>query len=80
MGIINSIRSYILEEEFKITILNNKINIVNFTSLGTIDNNKVVIYYKEGFVDIKGSNLVVSKLMNEELLISGNIKSLEFRW
>ena len=80
MGIINSIRSYILEEEFKITILNNKINIVNFTSLGTIDNNKVVIYYKEGFVDIKGSNLVVSRLMSNEILISGNINSLEFRW
>ncbi len=79
MRIINSIRSYILEEEFKITIVHNKIDILNFTSIGTIDSNKVVIKYKNGIITIKGTDLVVSRLMNEELLISGNIKSLEFR-
>lgn len=79
MRIINSIRSYILEEEFKITILNNKVNIVNYTSIGAIDDSKVMIKHENGYVTIKGSNLVVSRLMNNEILISGNINSLEFR-
>ena len=79
MRIINSLRSYILEEEFKITILNNKVNIVNYTNIGLIDANMVVIYYSDGKVTIKGDNLVVSRLMNDEILISGDINSIEFR-
>ena len=79
MSINKYLRSYILEEEFKITILNNKINIVNYTSLGTFDDSTININYNNGSIIIKGSNLVVSRLMNNEILISGNINSLEFR-
>ena len=43
MNIINGIRSYILEDDLKITIVNNKINIVNYTDIGHFDNNKIVV-------------------------------------
>ena len=79
MGINKVLRSYILEEEFKITILNNKINIVNYTSIGSFDDSKIIINHNNGSTIIKGSNLVVSRLMTNEILISGNINSLEFR-
>ena len=79
MGIINSIRSYILEDEFKITIVNNKVNIVNYSDIGIIDTNKVVVKYDSGSVSVKGNNLVLSKLMNNEILISGDIYSIDFR-
>lgn len=79
MRINKLLRSYILEEEFKITILNNKINIVNYISIGSFDDTKIIINYDNGRVVIKGNSLVVSKLMNDEILISGNINFLEFR-
>lgn len=79
MGIINSIRSYILEDEFKITVLKNKVNIVNYSSIGIIDTNKVIVKYDFGSVSVRGDNLVLSKLMNNEILISGNIYSIDFR-
>ena len=79
MGINNYIRSYILEEEFKITILNNKINIVNYTSIGSFDDSKIIINYNKGIIIIKGNNLVVTRLMSDEILISGKINTLEFR-
>ncbi len=79
MRIINSIRSYILEEEFKLTFLNNRINIVNYESIGHFDNNRVLINYNDGQVVIKGKSLVVSKLMNNEILIEGKIINIEFR-
>ena len=79
MRIINSIRSYILEEEFKLTFLNNRINIVNYESIGHFDNNRVLINYNDGQVFIKGKSLVVSKLMNNEILIEGKIINIEFR-
>lgn len=79
----NGLYSYILDNDFKIVILINKINIVNFYELGHFDNNKVIIRYK---IDnnihtliIKGKNLVVSKLKIKEVLIEGVIDNIEFR-
>lgn len=79
MGIIKDIRSYISEDEFKITILKDKVNIVNYTSIGHFDENKVIIKHSEGQITVKGFNLVVSRLMDDEILISGNFNAIEFR-
>lgn len=79
VSIINSIRSYIVEDEFKIIFLNNRVNIVNYLSIGSIDSNKVIIKYNNGICSVKGNNLVLSKLMNNEILISGDIYSIDFR-
>lgn len=79
----NGLYSYILDNDFKIVVLINKINIVNFYELGHFDNNKVIVRYK---IDnnihtliIKGKNLVVSKLKIKEVLIEGVIDNIEFR-
>ena len=79
MHIINNIRSYILEEEFKLTYLDNKINIVNYDSINHFDSNKVLISYENKSVVIKGKDLVVSRLMNDEALIEGEVINIEFR-
>lgn len=81
MNIINGIRSYVLDSELKITILSNKINIVNYKDIGHFDSNKIVIKGKDKDKDIiiKGSELVVSKLLSDEILITGNFSNIEFR-
>ena len=79
MNIINGIRSYILEDDLKITILNNKINIVNYKDIGHFDSNKIVVKVDNGEVIVKGSDLVVSKLLSSEILITGNFSNIEFR-
>lgn len=79
MNIINGIRSYILENDLKITILNNKINIVNYKDIGHFDSNKIIVKTDVGEIIIKGGNLVVSKLMSSEILITGNFSNIEFR-
>ena len=78
MNIINGIRSYILEDELKMTIVDNRINIVNYTDIGHFDSNKIVVKSSKDII-IKGSDLVVSKLMSNEILITGNFKEIEFR-
>jgi len=79
LNIINGIRSYILDNDLKIIIVNNKINIVNYKDIGHFDSNKVIVKVENGEVIIKGSNLVVSKLLNSEILITGNFSNIEFR-
>ena len=79
MNIINGIRSYILEDDLKITILSNKINIVNYKDIGHFDSNKIVVKVDKGEVIVKGNDLVVTKLLSSEILITGNFSNIEFR-
>lgn len=79
MNITNGIRSYIFENDTKILILNNKINITNYTDIGHFDSEKIIVKLKDKNIIIKGSNLVVSKLVNDEVLITGIFNNIEFR-
>lgn len=79
MNIINGIRSYINDSDTKLTIFNNKINIVNYIDIGHFDNNKIVVKLKNKDIIIKGKELVVSKLINDEILITGEFNNIEFR-
>ena len=74
-----NLRKYILEDEFKIIYLSNKLNIVNYNDISHFDSNKIIINYNDGSVLINGKNLVVSKLVSDELLIEGSILKIEFR-
>lgn len=75
-----NLRNYILENDFKIIYLTNKLNIVNYSDISHFDSNKIIINYSDGSVLISGKNLVVSKLLKDELLIEGSINKIEFRW
>ena len=75
---LKDLRTYILENEFKINILIGKIDIVNYIEIEHFDETKIMVRYEKGLVVIKGENLTISKLLNDELLILGKIKSLEF--
>ncbi|MDD3996055.1 MAG: YabP/YqfC family sporulation protein [Bacilli bacterium] len=79
MKLIESFKSYLLEEEFKINIFNNKVNVINYTDIMGFDSNEVIIKHKSGEVIIKGSDLIITKLLIDEVLIVGNIKNIELR-
>ena len=73
-------RSYLFETDFNMKYINNKLDIINYTKIDTVMNNKVVIKYSEGILDISGDDLKIIKLTQDELLISGVFKNIEFRW
>ncbi len=75
---LKDLRTYILENEFKINILIGKVDIVNYLEIDHFDDTKVIVRFDKGIVKIKGENLTISKLLNDELLILGKIKIVEF--
>lgn len=75
---LKDLHTYILENEFKINILTGKVDIVNYIEIDHFDDTKVIIRYEKGIVKIKGENLTISKLLNDELLILGKVKVVEF--
>ncbi len=72
-------RSYLFETDFNMKYINNKLDIVNYVDLDTVTNNRIVIKYKEGILDISGDDLKITKLTHDEVLIKGNFKKIEFR-
>ncbi len=79
MSLINKVRAYLLEEEFTVNVFKNKVNVVNYTSIDHFDINKVVIRHDQGILVVTGNNLVVSKLLSDEVLITGDIQNIELR-
>ena len=71
-----NLRNYILENQFKMIYLSNKLDIVNYIDISHFDSNKIIINYNEGSVLISGKSLVVSKLVSDELLIEGSINKI----
>lgn len=74
----NNLRDYLNDNSWRINIYNGKINIVNYIDIITLENNRISIKYESGFIIIKGKNLSVNKMLDSEILITGNICSVEF--
>lgn len=79
MKITRAIEEYILENKLEIKVQLNLVDIVNYKDIGHFDSNKVVIKHDKGQINILGEKLVVSKLLNKEVLITGVIKDIELR-
>ena len=74
---LNNIRSYILEEEFKIILKKDKLNIINYIELIDFNDYEVKIKYINGILLVSGEQIKLKKILNDELLIEGNIKKIE---
>ena len=79
MRVINNFREYMLNGEFVINIYSDKINIINYTGIGAIEDTKISINGANKNILIIGEKLSLKKLLNDEILVSGLIKKIEFR-
>ncbi|MBQ1496077.1 MAG: YabP/YqfC family sporulation protein [Bacilli bacterium] len=76
MKLFDNIRGYIKEDEFKIIIFDNKINIINYKDIKELSDNKIVIM-TDKYIYIEGKNLRLMKLFSNELLISGDLNNIK---
>lgn len=79
MKLINAFRNYILDEEFKINIFKDKVNVVNYIDIVNFTSKEVTIKYDGGLLLIIGSNLSISRLLIDEVLVTGSIEKIELR-
>lgn len=74
------LREYILENEFKITITKNKINVVNYNKIINLTDTEVSLISDGMKVRIYGNNLLLNKLLDREILLTGKISKVEFNY
>lgn len=73
MKVFDNIDKYLKGLDYKITIFNNKINIDNYLEIIDFSPEIIKIRHKNGITIIKGKNLFVSKMVDNEVLIEGDI-------
>jgi len=75
---IRNIVNYIKDDSFQFKYINNSIDIVNYQEIKTLSDNLISLMDKNNhLLIIRGEQLVLKKMISDEVLITGNIKSIE---
>ena len=76
-NMLDRLNNYIDNKKFKLIYEDNLIDIINYTRINTIENNYVSLYINNKKIIIKGKELILKKLLDNELLLNGEVTSLE---
>ena len=79
MRILNRVENYLLDNEYKIIIKNNQINVINYDEIIDFSLVKITIRIKQKIISIEGNNLIISKMIDDEVLVSGNISNISIK-
>lgn len=65
------------DNKLKIIYYENKLNILNYKRILIFDKNKVSIDTLNKVIVVRGEDLLITKFVNDELLITGKIKEIK---
>ena len=74
---LRNLREYIYDDELKITILKDRVNVINYDKLRDIDDNEISFTKDKRKIKILGEQLKLNKLLDDEILVIGTIKKVE---
>ena len=74
---IKRIVNYIKDNEFRINYVNNSVNVINFDKILELTDEVITIIKEDSLILIKGNDLKLTKLLENEILITGLIKKIE---
>lgn len=74
---LNRIKDYINDKEFRMTIFTDRIHIINYLQILFIEDERVAFLTNKGRIIIKGNNLCLNKLLDDEVLVSGFVSNIE---
>ena len=70
--------NYINEKSFSMTYKNNTLDVINYSKILDFSSTLISFEDNKGSYFVEGDNLVISKMMEEEILITGSIKKITF--
>lgn len=74
---MKKIKEFINSKELRLNYINNKLNVVNYDEIVLLTAEKIILTKDKKIIIIKGLNLTLLKLLEEEILINGSIKTIE---
>ena len=76
MKLRDRLDNYLYDREYKIIIKENYVNIINYDEIIDFTLNKISIKYKNKVIVIEGNNLTISKMVIDEVLVTGKITNI----
>ena len=76
MKLINKLDRYLEDKNYEIIIKENKINIINFKEIIDFTVSKISLKCDNKIINIEGKNLIISKMLDDELLVTGTIYNI----
>lgn len=74
---LERVYEYVNDNEFRFTVYDNKIHIINYKRIITLEDNYISFYSPINKISITGNNLSLVKLLDKEMLIKGTIIKIE---
>lgn len=78
MRLVRMIDNYINDKKFSMIYTSIGLDIINYSEILDFSSSKISIRYNNYIYSIYGNNLVISKMMEEEILICGSISKIIF--
>ena len=76
MRLKNKIDHYLYDREYKIIIKENYVNIINYYEIIDFNLSNISVKYQNKIISIEGKNLTILKMVEDEVLITGNISNI----
>lgn len=73
---LETLSNYLKNEEYRITLLKDKVHVLNYKSIIDINENNLLIRIDKDIIKVVGNDIKLLKLDKKELLISGKIKEI----
>lgn len=74
----STIKNFVNDNKFNLSIFDNCIHINNYQEIITLEETRVSVTSAYRMITIKGKNLSINRLMDNEILISGEVKEVDF--
>lgn len=76
MKLINKLNKYLEDKNYQIIIKKNFVNIINIEEIIDFSINKIVVRCNNQIINIEGKQLIISKMLEDEVLILGTINNV----
>lgn len=75
MNLINNIKGFLYDKDYFISVYECNIHLYGYEKIIKFNENELIFKFKDFDLFIKGEKLLVKKMLTNEILVSGNIKS-----
>lgn len=72
------IDNYTTDNNFSMIYKNKSLNVINYTKILDFSSTLISFEYSGACYYVEGENLVISKMVDDEILITGSIKKITF--
>ena len=78
-NMLERMNHYLNDEEFRFTYFEDKIHITNYKRIIVLEDNYISFQSNQKTIIITGNNLLLKRLLDKEMLITGTILKIEVK-